>query len=83
VEQKDKMGGVGIAIVDETKPSKEHQNQNSKIPNGVGRCIPKPTKILKYEITSNKIGQYIQYMRDHAIIDKFMGIWPMEKSLKW
>jgi hypothetical protein len=22
-------------------------------------------------------------MRDHAIIDKFMGIWPMEKSLEW
>jgi hypothetical protein len=22
-------------------------------------------------------------MRDHAIISKFMGVWPMEKSLEW
>jgi hypothetical protein len=30
----------------------------------------------KYEICSNWLGGYVQYMKDHAIIDNFLGIWP-------
>jgi hypothetical protein len=36
---------------------------------------------LRYEVTSSLIGNYIQYMKDHAFTRKFMGIWPWEKAL--
>jgi hypothetical protein len=29
------------------------------------------------------LGQNIQYMQDHALICKFMGLWPSEKVLLW
>jgi hypothetical protein len=38
-------------------------------------------KNLRYKVTSPLVGDYIQYMTDHALIGKFMGIWPTEKAL--
>jgi hypothetical protein len=35
----------------------------------------------RYNITSQNIGNYIQFKRDHAIIGNFMGIWPLEMAL--
>jgi hypothetical protein len=35
----------------------------------------------RYEVTLPLVGDYIQYMKDHTVIGKFMGIWPSEKAL--
>ena len=34
------------------------------------------------ELPSHRINAKIQYMRDHALIGKFIGIWPNEKALR-
>ena len=35
-------------------------------------------------MTSPNIGNYIQNMKDHTLIGKFMGIWPSAKALmRW
>jgi len=39
------------------------------------------SKNPKDEVTSPNIRNYIQNMKDCALIGKFMGIWPSEKSL--
>ena len=44
-------------------------------------CIPKSTIVPRYEITSNKVYEYIQYMHEHVIICNCMHLWPSEKSL--
>lgn len=36
----------------------------------------------KVELPSHRINARIQYMRDHALIGKFIGIWPNEKALR-
>jgi hypothetical protein len=71
---KKKERGVGIESVDEPKSNKKNQNQKTTNPNRANRCILKVAEIPKYKMNSNKIGQYIQHIRDHAIIDKFKGI---------
>jgi hypothetical protein len=39
---------------------------------------------LKYIIISPRIEEQKQYMRDFALIEKFLGLWPSEKDLiKW
>jgi hypothetical protein len=35
----------------------------------------------RYEVTSTCIGYYIQHMKYHALLGKFMGIWPLEKAM--
>jgi hypothetical protein len=44
--------------------------------------LAKTSENPKYKVTSTEIGNYIQWMRDHALIRKFMGIWPLDKSLQ-
>jgi hypothetical protein len=51
---------------------------NKKLKNG---CLAKMVENLRYEVTSPLVGDYIQYMKDHAVIGKFMGIWPSKKAL--
>jgi hypothetical protein len=46
------------------------KENNEKLKN---RCLAKTTINLRNEITSNEFGKYIQYMKDHAIMGKFMG----------
>jgi hypothetical protein len=55
-------------------------NQDKKRPGG---CLAKTTENPRYEVTSSKIGRYIYYTKDHAVIGKFMGIWPSKKALIW
>lgn len=45
-------------------------------------CKPIETHKPKVEFPSHRINARIQYMRDHALIGKFIGIWPMEKVLR-
>jgi hypothetical protein len=57
-----------------------NQEKDKKLKNG---CLAKTTINLRNEVTSNKIGKYIQYMKDHAFIGNFMVIWPSNMTLTW
>ena len=48
------------------------------------KCIPQTTKTPQNEIQPSSLGNKIQFMKDHAIIDKFISTWPKERDLiKW
>lgn len=48
------------------------------------KCLPRESKKPKFVIPNNKIEEYRSYMRDHALICKFVGFWPSEKDIsKW
>ena len=58
-------------------PSKPNQKTSST-------CLPKSAEIPRYEIRPGSLEEKIQYMKDHAIIAKFLGTWPNEKELvRW
>lgn len=38
-----------------------------------GRCLPRTLKKSRFVIPNNKLEEYIFYMRDHALICKFVG----------
>lgn len=44
-------------------------------------CIPKAKERIKVELPSHHINGEIQYLKDHALIGKFLGFWPTEKAL--
>jgi hypothetical protein len=49
-----------------------------------GKCIPQAPIAPKYIINSPRIEDQKQYLRDFALIGKFLGLWPSEKDLiKW
>lgn len=50
----------------------------------MGRCFPRAQKRPRYVIPNNKLEDYRSYMKDHALICKFIGFWPTERDLvKW
>jgi len=54
------------------------KKSHKKLKNG---CLAKTVENLRYKVTSPLVGDYTQYMTYHALIGKFMGIWPIEKAL--
>lgn len=44
-------------------------------------CKPVAAERPKIELLSHWINAQIQYMRGHALIGKFIGLWPTEKAL--
>lgn len=46
-----------------------------------GRCLPCVEKRPKFVIPANKLERYRSYMRDHALIFKFVGVWLSERDL--
>ena len=48
-----------------------------------GKCFPKLKTIPKLQIKSDQIREDITYMKEHALIGKFVGIWPTKKTLVW
>jgi hypothetical protein len=49
-----------------------------------GKCIPQAPQAPKYIISSPRIEEKKQYMRDYALVGKFLGLWPSERDLiKW
>jgi hypothetical protein len=49
-----------------------------------GKCIPQAPQAPKYVINSPCIEEKKQYMRDYALVGKFLGLWPSERDLiKW
>lgn len=50
----------------------------------LGKCIPQAPQAPKYVISSPRIEEQKQYMRDYALVGKFLGLWPSERDLiKW
>jgi len=73
--------GSGEGGVGSNKPTVEPQSkQGQRIP---GQCIPKSAEIPSLVLKSANLRGKIQYMKDHALIGKFIGIWPNEKALQW
>jgi len=50
---------------------------------GPGQCIPKTAVLPSIALKPENLRKRIQYMKDHALIGKFIGIWPTEKALLW
>jgi hypothetical protein len=49
-----------------------------------GKCIPQAPQAPKYLISTPRIEEQKQYMRDYALVGKFLGLWPSERDLiKW
>jgi hypothetical protein len=64
--------------------AKEDNPANASAPWIPGKCIPQAPKAPKYVINSPRIEEQKQYMQDHALIGKFLGLWPSERELiKW
>jgi hypothetical protein len=38
-----------------------------------GKCIPQAEKTPRYLISSNRVGEHMQFMREHALIGNFLG----------
>ena len=49
----------------------------------LGQCVPKSKTVSKLQINSKRVREDIQYMKEHALIGKFVGIWPTKKTLVW
>ena len=47
------------------------------------QCLSKTSKIPQVQVKSKGMGPHTQYMKYHALIRKFVGIWPPEKTLIW
>jgi hypothetical protein len=49
-----------------------------------GKCIPQAPQAPKYVISSPRIEEQKQFMRDYALVGKFLGLWPSERDLiRW
>jgi hypothetical protein len=44
-----------------------------------GKCIPQAPQAPKYVVRSPRIEEQKQYMRDNALVGKFLGLWPSER----
>jgi hypothetical protein len=64
----------------------EASTSRPKAPRGwePGKCIPQMDKAPRYLISSTRVGEHTQFMQEHALIGKFLGLWPSERDLnKW
>jgi len=48
-----------------------------------GQCMPKSIARPKLTIRSPSFRDEVQHLKDHALIGKFIGLWPNEKALIW
>jgi hypothetical protein len=63
--------------IEQKDPDKTHQKTSNT-------CLPKSAETTRYKIRPGSLAEKIQYMKDHAIISKFIGTWPNEKELvRW
>ena len=70
---KDGEGSSGVT-------KEETNNQGTR---RTRKCVPKSKMVLKLQMKSERVKEDIQYMKEHALIGKFVGIWPTEKTLVW
>ena len=48
-----------------------------------GQCLPKSWIILEMIVKLDGLEFHIQYMKDNALLAKFVGIWLLERALVW
>lgn len=67
------------------KRSKDAPVMGAQWQAGLGnRCLPRVTKKPRFVIPNNKLKEYRGYMKNHALICKFVGTWLSNKELaKW
>jgi len=73
------------SVLEETndKENNGHTEAPSSQPKATSAtCIPKAAERIKVDLPSNRINSEIQFMQDHALIGKFLGFWPTEKTLQ-
>jgi len=64
--------------------SKENAAARGSVPWVPGKCIPQAPQAPKYIICTPRIEEQKQFMRDNALVGKFLGLWPSERDLvKW
>jgi len=71
------MGGVGKGTNEGTTEPKNVGSDKCKVNGFHAKSKENP----RCEVTSPSIGNYIQCIKYHALIRKFMGIWPLKKYL--
>ena len=86
----DSTEGNPMESGDELTMGQDEPKGNNKGTGAIGgrrvlsTCLPKSKEIPALTIKSKGLESHIQYMRDHALIAKFVGIWQMEKNLiRW
>ena len=62
-------------------PNKETIAKEANI--RMGQCVPKSKTVPSIQIKSDQIREDINYMKERALIGKFMGIYPTNKTLIW
>jgi hypothetical protein len=45
------------------------------------KCIPHAPTTPKYVVKYTRVGEHTQFMKDHALFGKFLGLWPSERDL--
>jgi hypothetical protein len=66
----------------DVEPSMSHPNASHGWE--PGKCISQSEKPPRYLISLTRVGEHTQFMREHALINKFLGIWPSEHDLtRW
>ena len=56
--------------------------ENEEKPKMTSKTCKPVAERPKIELPSQRINTQIQYMKDHALIGKFIGFWPTEKALQ-
>ena len=66
--------GDGTSQEETEKPGEQPQITSST-------CRPAAKVRPRIELPGDKIDERIQFMKDHALIGKFIGFWPTERAL--
>jgi hypothetical protein len=49
-----------------------------------GKLIPQSGKPPRYTISSTRVSEHTQFMKEHTLIGNFLGLWPSERDLmRW
>lgn len=79
---KGKDHSTGEKQTEQVHPIEEEQTpKGRKGSRQSGSCLPKSKVTPSLVIRSEGLANHIEYMKDHVLIAKFIGFWPMEKDL--
>jgi len=85
IDNKEKQSEEGREKANNKRENKEKTGDNSlgpnKHPTTNGSCKPIKPDNLRVIITDPEIQAYREHMTEHAVICKFMGMWPTERAL--
>ena len=67
------------AVENENTPTNNNTNKEPRVTSNTLKPVAVDTP--KIELPSQRINTEIQFMRDHALLGKFICLWPIEKAL--